>query len=125
MSTAAQILKEARAVLAAGEVDTSISKADTIAALAALLAQVDMPGDASAFPTAAHIGDMGVTEGGLTVRQYYAARAPITVEEAMLAVGATSSNLGMLSCDERKCVMAGLAQLRFDYADAMVRESAE
>lgn len=126
MSTAAQILKEAQAVLAAGEVDPSISKADTISALAALLAQVDESSDGgSAFPTGAHIGDMGVTEGGISVRDYFAAHAPITVEDALLLTGLSAHSIGMLRRTERARVLEGLAVMRGDYADAMLRERAK
>lgn len=115
MSTAAQILKEAQAVLAAGEVDPSISKADTISALAALLAQVDESSDGgSAFPTGAHIGDMGVTEGGISVRDYFAGKSI----QGMLASGIDLDIDGQWLAEKR----AGVA---FAIADAMLRERAK
>lgn len=59
---------------------------------------------------------------GMSARDYFIAHAPISVDDAMLACGWTASCLGVLSRQERIVVMAALAQMRADYADAVIAE---
>jgi len=63
---------------------------------------------------------------GMTLRDYFAANAPITVADAMVAVAADSASIGTLQKSARARVMAMLAEMRLEYADAMLaaREAA-
>lgn len=93
MHTAAQILKEARAVLAAGEVDPGISKADTIAALTVLLAQADEPSAAPAIELRGRLVEVGNLEGGADIG--------VTIE---MAAGRYASLVGLTEDQARAAV---------------------
>jgi hypothetical protein len=61
-------------------------------------------------------------EFGMTLRDYFAAKAPITTADAMFACGMGASSIGMLPRAERIVVMTLMAEMRGDYADAMLAE---
>jgi hypothetical protein len=63
--------------------------------------------------------------GGMTLRDYFAAKAPITVDDAMLACGVIAHSIGMIPRTQRIVVLAALAEMRADYADAMIAERAK
>ena len=56
---------------------------------------------------------------GASVRDYFAAHAPITVQDA-ISVQAPNKHLADLSYPEIKLIMETLAGIRFAYADAMI-----
>ncbi|MCK5612082.1 hypothetical protein KAR91_59980 [Candidatus Pacearchaeota archaeon] len=58
-----------------------------------------------------------VFPNGLTKREYFAAHAPITLEDAekyLFSTGVKETKFGL--------ILSILADLRFDYADAMIAE---
>lgn len=61
-------------------------------------------------------------DSGMTLRDYFAAHAPITIEDAMLVAGLDCSAFGMLPLGKRMDVMVALANMRGTYADAMIAE---
>lgn len=63
-----------------------------------------------------------ISGGGLSVRDYFAAHAPITVDDAMLACGCDAASIGMLPRAQRTIILAALTEMRVDYADAMLAE---
>lgn len=60
----------------------------------------------------------------LDMHDYFAAHAPITTEDAMLACGVTAASVGTLRRNQRIAVMTKLADMRSDYADAMLERRA-
>ena len=62
---------------------------------------------------------------GMSLRDYFAADAPITVWDAQTALNKGTMPIGSLPSRERKEVFEMLAKMRFEYADAMVAERAE
>jgi hypothetical protein len=62
---------------------------------------------------------------GMTLRDYFAAKAPITTEDAMLACGIDASSYGMLQRQQRITVLTVLSVMRGEYADAMLVERAQ
>lgn len=72
----------------------------------------------SAFPSHGSMGE--VVEYGMTLRDYFAAKAPIGVVDALAMAGYDTSSVGMLTPEQRVVVFAILAQLRGEYADAML-----
>ena len=76
------IIQQARAILAAGATDPSLSKADTLAALTTLLSVQQRDDGGQAFPDSVAVGPAGDVYGsteGMTLRDYFAARAPIEI----------------------------------------------
>jgi hypothetical protein len=63
--------------------------------------------------------DFHLAQAGMTQLEYYAAHAPIGFNEAVQALG-TYPNLQ--SDRDRVAFIAVWARLRFEYADAMLRE---
>lgn len=58
---------------------------------------------------------------GMTLRQYYAAHAPITIRDAVDYLGAKGEiNSGEVTPKVREC----FARMRFEYADAMIAAEA-
>lgn len=76
-----------------------------------------------AFPWAVNM------RGGMSLRDYFAAKAPITLADAVVAAGIASSApsvdcavvSAMIDATNRAKAFAMLAQLRLDYADAMIQ----
>lgn len=62
---------------------------------------------------------------GVTVHDYFAARAPITIADAMLACGVEAHSIGMLPASQRTVILVALATMRGEYADAMLAERAK
>jgi len=62
----------------------------------------------------------GILSTGASMRQYYAAHAPVTLQEAMLATGFKWEDLR--SDEKRAALFATLALMRNEYAEAMLRE---
>ena len=81
-------------------------------------------GGESAFPTLTQAGDLAVTQGGLTVRDYFAAHAPITLQDAIKTCGYPDGHY-IGDDDERRTVFVMMAMLRTEYADAMIAELRE
>lgn len=78
-------------------------------------------GPAFARPAAWFNGTtMSRSQDGMTLRDYFAAKAPITVDDAMVAAGADSSCIGTLPRAKRIEVLEVLAAMRLEYADAML-----
>lgn len=76
----------------------------------------------SAFPLATPGGSV---HDVMTLRDYFAAHAPITVADAMIVCGRDSSSIGMLGKSRREEVLSVLAVLRTEYANAMLAERAK
>lgn len=57
---------------------------------------------------------------GMTLRDYYMAHAPVTIEDAMLMARIDASSVGMLPGKSREVVFFTLALMRGEYADAMI-----
>lgn len=57
---------------------------------------------------------------GMTLRDYFAAKAPISLDDAMLAVLHNPSHISTLAPSRRMEVFAKLAEMRLEYADAML-----
>jgi hypothetical protein len=73
----------------------------------------------TAFP----VGGLLVQESySMTLRDYFAAKAPITVADAMVACGCSALSIGMLDTAQRLEVFGILAIMRGEYADAMLVE---
>ncbi|MES2320201.1 MAG: hypothetical protein V4631_22215 [Pseudomonadota bacterium] len=62
---------------------------------------------------------------GMSLRDYFAANAPISTMDAMVACGVDALSFGCLPREHRVVVMAALAEMRGDYADAMLTERAK
>jgi hypothetical protein len=62
---------------------------------------------------------------GMTLRDYFAAKAPIGVDDALTACGIDVPTIGMLPASERVVVLVALATMRGEYADAMLAERAK
>jgi hypothetical protein len=62
---------------------------------------------------------------GMSMRDYFAEGAPVTLRNAMEVLGFAESNIGWLDKEKRMEVFALLAQLRLEYADAMIVERAK
>lgn len=67
----------------------------------------------------------GYSQYGMTLRDYFAAHAPITVQDAMVVCGIDSNSIGTSPRNRRVLVMEALAEMRADYADAMLAERAK
>lgn len=72
-------------------------------------------------------GEHGTHLGGMTLRDYFAAKSPISFEDAMVAADIESEvelrvavNRSLFFVEKRARVMRMLAQLRYEYADAML-----
>ena len=63
-------------------------------------------------------GEMQWPEGGMSRREYFAAHAPITFEDAVNLIETADPNTDK----ERAIIMAILCLMRFEYADAMLAE---
>lgn len=79
------------------------------------------PNDGPAFPCS-H-GDY--MQFGMSLRDYFAARAPISVQDAMIASGLGMAAFAGRNRGERIEIMKALAEMRMDYADAMLAERAK
>jgi hypothetical protein len=84
----------------------------------------------AAFPTLKRLDSpsheyIADSAGGMTLRDYFAAKAPITTEDAMLACGIDASSYGMLQRQQRITVLTVLSVMRGEYADAMLVERAQ
>ena len=60
---------------------------------------------------------------GMSLRDYFAADAPITIWDAQMVLNKGTSPIGSLPEHTRREVFAMTAKVRFEYADAMVAES--
>lgn len=63
--------------------------------------------------------------GGMSLRDYFAAHAPISVQDALIAEGFDTSSVGTLQHEHFIEVMMRLAEMRMDYAEAMIAERAK
>lgn len=70
-----------------------------------------------AFPTLAVVGDAALSDGGLSVRDYFAAHAPISWQDAIKSIDCSEERFG--PWPESK-IIERLVLLRNDYADAML-----
>ena len=78
-----------------------------------------------AYPVPLAAGTMGdILHGyeGMTMRQYYAAHAPVTLDDALLFARHACLSVGMLDDVSRGGVFRALAILRLEYADMMIAE---
>lgn len=65
--------------------------------------------------------ESAATAGGTTTsRDYFAARAPITTGDAMLRCGFYEESIGMFELESRAMIFTTLAEMRGEYADAML-----
>jgi len=71
-----------------------------------------------AFPSKSN----DVSYFGASMREYLAMNSPVTISDAMIALGMSASSLGMLDEEDRKAVFAVLAKMNAEYADAMLSE---
>jgi hypothetical protein len=62
---------------------------------------------------------------GMTLRDYFAATAPISCDDAMTALFIDSESVGVLTPGQRIEVMEMLAKMRLEYADAMLKARAQ
>lgn len=69
------------------------------------------------------MGDLVYAFPGMSLRDYFAADAPITVWDAQMALNKGTTAIGSLPSLARKEVFEMMAKLRFEYADAMVAAS--
>jgi len=78
----------------------------------------------SAFPqttSESFGGDMSVdVTGGMSIRDAFAADAPVTFEMACFSIGKTTVSLRLHVPEERKAMWEAMSILRFEYADAMI-----
>lgn len=82
----------------------------------------------AAFPVnTANVNNPGAcfADGGMTLRDYFAAKAPISTQDAMTACFVDSSSIGTLAKSKRIEVMQKLAEMQLEYADAMLTERAK
>lgn len=68
------------------------------------------------------ISSLDQEHSGITTRDYFAAHAPITVEDAMLACGYGEASIGMFEPGTRYAILTKLAEMRGEYASAMLAE---
>lgn len=66
-----------------------------------------------------------LTGTGITARDYFAAHAPISVQDALISAGFDTSSIGTLPREFRIEIMNLLAEMRMDYAEAMIAERAK
>ncbi len=71
-----------------------------------------------AFPTLAVVGDAALSDGGLTVRDYFAANCPITIKEAVDI--ANGLEVPFDTDRDLDGLLRFYADLRVRYADAML-----
>lgn len=79
----------------------------------------------AAFPTLTVVGDVGMSEGGMTLRDYFAANAPVTGIDANQSLLQQPDAARFASCDHdgampMPLIMKELVRLRWEYADAML-----
>lgn len=82
-----------------------------------------------AFPQGERVGDIAVQIGGMTLRDYFSAKAPVSLGDAIAAANLEHSAQSvevavcrvMSSPEKRAIAFAMLARLRHDYADAMLK----
>lgn len=79
-----------------------------------------------AFPRYAfsHVDRSGASyydvSGGMSLRDWFAGQAPMTLSDALAVCGCTDIMRGMMTEDLRASALAILAAMRFEYADAMI-----
>ncbi|OYO29183.1 hypothetical protein [Janthinobacterium sp. PC23-8] len=59
-----------------------------------------------------------------TLRDYFAARAPVIIGDAMLRCGFCEESIGMFELESRVMIFTALSEMRGEYADAMLAERA-
>lgn len=77
-----------------------------------------------AFPTGEEHG-FNNGEPGMTLRDYFAAKAPVTTMDAMIACGFDSASIGTLNTESMRTTLKMLAIMRGAYADEMIAERAK
>ncbi len=78
-----------------------------------------------AFPVSTEYGPKIDSDSGMSLRDYFAAKAPINVSDAMVFIGLDVGSVGVLGENRRAEVFVALAKLRGQYADAMLAERAK
>lgn len=78
-----------------------------------------------AFPTTEANYTREYSDTGMTMRDYFAAKAPITTMDAMVACGFDTASIGTLSTESLRTTLKMLAIMRGAYADAMLAERAK
>lgn len=75
-----------------------------------------------AFPTIGNIGYNSdwQSDDGMSLRDWFAATAPVDLRGALLACGFTDSQIGLMSGENRAVVFAVMSVMRYEYADAML-----
>ncbi len=78
-----------------------------------------------AFPQGQSIGDISSVEGGMTLRDYFAAHAPVTCIDANQSLLQQPDAARFAACDHdgampMPLIMKELVRLRWEYADAML-----
>lgn len=76
---------------------------------------MDAKNGGPAFPTLAVVGDAALSDGGLSVRGYFAAHCPITVEQAV-----EIADVGGVEPGDLDDLLRWFAEIRVRYADAMI-----
>ncbi len=64
-------------------------------------------------------------QDGMTLRDYFTANAPVTIGDAMLRCGFCEESIGMFEQESRTEIFTVLAEMRGEYADAMLAERAK
>lgn len=59
---------------------------------------------------------------GISARDYFAAKAPISTQDAMTACFIDANTIGVLNKIQRMEVMEMLSEMQMEYADAMLAE---
>lgn len=87
----------------------------------------DKPENPQAFPvtgSVAHNSEWDTTEG-MTLHDYFISHCPLTYSEAWRIWTSTRDFSGLTSGTERGLFLMFYAELRCDYADAMLKARAE
>lgn len=78
-----------------------------------------------AFPQGQSIGDISSVEGGMSLRDYFAAHAPVTCIDANQSLLQQPDAARFATCDHdgampMPLIIKELVRLRWEYADAML-----
>lgn len=78
-----------------------------------------------AFPQISELGDIAATSGGMSLRAYLAAHAPVTLHDAALVCGYDGMEDAFHNDQTRAITLAIMAMMRAEYADALIAELAK
>lgn len=78
------------------------------------------------FPEGVSMGSLTAVSGGLTLRDWLAGEAPVTLYDAAVTCGWSGLQaVDMPKDDYRATLWAVMALMRYEYADAMLAERAK